>query len=164
MEQAPLVLEHREPKLFTHLYKNIAASDIFSCTDLETQCISLEEAVKNTIWTLHKQIREGHHRPKAKKLLKIIRSIFGQEQEDNNSIDEYAATLLVAAIAKNHVSMCHIGDGYMAGGTFGEGGKFTQTVFSFPENGEYDNKLIFTDSNWEEHLRVAGFKEQLDFF
>ena len=43
--------------------------------------------------------------------------------------------------------------------------KIYTNCFSFPENGEYDNQThFFTDSNWEEHLRVAGFKEQLDFF
>ena len=145
--------------------KGISNLEIKLFDDFADTISQIENAVKLAITKIHEQILQGVHKPKKAKLLRILGSIFGKEENSEEKLDNYSATLLVAVISDKNFWLGHIGDGYMVGGKLSKKNKFTQTICSVPENGEYENQTYFyTDKNWQEHLRMSSGKQKLDFF
>jgi Protein phosphatase 2C len=74
-------------------------------------------------------------------------------QEQQKSLDDYAATLVGVICSTELGYFFHIGDGLAIAQACGTDGT---TILSLPENGEYANETYFiTGNEWKAHLRIT---------
>ena len=82
------------------------------------------------------------------------------ENSENNSISDFAATLLLIIIDNNKGVIFHVGDGSAA---IYVQKSIEDALISLPENGEYANETFFvTQELWEEKLRMTIFDFDYD--
>ena len=86
--------------------KGISNLEIKLFDDFADTTAQIENAVKLAITKIHEQILQGVHKPKKAKLLRILGSIFGKEENSAEKLDNYSATLLVAVISDKNFLVC----------------------------------------------------------
>ena len=84
------------------------------------------------------------------------------EAREHESLAEFHATLVGAAMVGEEGALFHLGDGCASAHRNMARGIET-IAFSEPENGEYINEtFFFTESWWRQHLRITKIREVAD--
>ncbi|PIE83359.1 MAG: hypothetical protein CSA09_02505 [Candidatus Contendobacter odensis] len=112
-------------------------------------CATLLEAMTEQLDTVS---NHGWYQINGRRLLGRIRNVLGQRATDTGlSINEFACTVLAAALFTDRALLLQIGDGAIVLGSKGR-----YRVQFWPHNGQYPNETWFaTDSDAMKRLEVA---------